>query len=98
MHNELALVLDPSIYRALDSSASYPLKERSRFLDMCKSANAPSLLNGTTAAKTTSANTPARTINTAYLNFFLLFWWEQTTGGSTYWDERALTRPTQHGK
>jgi hypothetical protein len=50
MHNELALVLDPSIYRALDSSASYPLKERSRFLDMCKSAHAPSLLNGTTTA------------------------------------------------
>jgi hypothetical protein len=50
MHNELALVLDPSIYCALDSSASYPLKERSRFLDMCKSAHAPSLLNGTTTA------------------------------------------------
>jgi hypothetical protein len=50
MHSELALVLDPSICSALDSSASYPLKERSKFLDMCKSALSPSLLNGTTTA------------------------------------------------
>jgi hypothetical protein len=47
-HSELALVLEPSIYRALDSSASFSLRERSKFLDMCKSAHAPSLLNGTT--------------------------------------------------
>ncbi len=50
MHSKLALILDPSIYSTLDSSSSYPLKERSRFLDMCKSAHAPSLLNGTTTA------------------------------------------------
>ncbi len=50
MHNEPALVLDPSIYRALDSSASYPLKDRSKLLSMCKLAHTPSLLNGTTTA------------------------------------------------
>jgi hypothetical protein len=42
MHDDLEAVMDESVFRALDAYANFPVKERERVLNLCKSSNGSS--------------------------------------------------------